>query len=490
MKKTRGLFFFGIFAIALGIGFLSSSFKPSAQRVEAASIEYVQFDKNGIVRLGSYPQNVVTSVSADTIRNNGAKKGSSENEYWIYNNKQYSIISTAVVDTENSSGRLLSNGETVDSYNNRTDVVFEFTSIEWQLLKKGDNDTAYLISTRVLDRQIYNTSLSTHVTYNNSELYQYLNEEFKYMAFLNEEKPYIVDANGSVDESVVTIPTREDVDLDNYQDANLTQASDYAILKNLTSHSAYNHGVGTPYTNAGYWLDTLSSEQDRVDVCWAKVAVSHCLMDDPKIGVRPVIQVNYKENQGGGGGSTTPSKSSNGGSGNVTLGIGISFTILGAGGLIAFFILWAKKHPTGKPPIWIIASLAGSLVISVVGLGCLAGGMTGGGGASCFKTGYYVEKDLRSGNGVVQVAYTAWLIKSDGTACFSSRVNDNVSASDFAPDNYMSGTYKIQGSKLIIEIPKHEINNFGTVGGTYTYTIKGCGDFQNSDGSYKWVRGE
>ena len=54
----------------------------------------------------------------------------------------------------------------------------------------------------------------------------------------------------------------------------------------------------------------------------------------------------------------------------------------------------------------------------------------------------------------------------------------------------MSGTYKIQGSKLIIEIPKHEIKNFGTVGGTYTYTIKGCENFQNSDGAYHWVRGE
>ena len=54
----------------------------------------------------------------------------------------------------------------------------------------------------------------------------------------------------------------------------------------------------------------------------------------------------------------------------------------------------------------------------------------------------------------------------------------------------MTGTYKISGSKLVISIPKHEIKNFGTVGGTYTYTIKGCDNFSNSDGAYKWVRGE
>ena len=307
------------------------------------------------------------------------------------------------------------------------------------------------------------------------------------MSFSNDDLKYLAYGSGGLTKFHIDIPEKDDVDLDSYEDKNLKQASDYAILKNLTSHSAYNHGVGLPYLNAGYWLNTFSSENDRIQVCWAKVAYSSCLMDDPKIGVRPVIQVNYKENQGGGGGSTTPSKSSTTNSGNVTLGIGISFTIIGAGGLIAFFILWAKKHPSGKPPIWIIASLAGTLVISVVGLGCLADGMTGGGGAGCFKTGYYVQTG-QYGSG--QADYTAWLIKSDGTASYCSHITDTTNASDFAPDNYMTGTYKIQGSKLIIEIPKHEINNFGTVGGTFTYTIKGCGNFQNSDGAYHWVRGE
>ena len=142
--------------------------------------------------------------------------------------------------------------------------------------------------------------------------------------------------------------------------------------------------------------------------------------------------------------------------------------------------------------IWIIISLAGTLVISVVGLGCLAGGMTGGGasGGSCFKTGYYVQQGQYSGGGIAQVGYTAWLIKADGTCSYCSHVTDTKNASDFAPDNYMTGTYKISGSKLVINIPKHEIQNFGTVGGTYTYTIKGCENFQNSDGAYKWVRGE
>ena len=492
MKKSVWLFLAGLFSFALGAGSLLHHFNgKEVKAVEAKDeVSYVTFDEKGVFKLGSYPQNVVTDITAQEIKNGGSKKGTSQREYYIYNSKMYSIIDSAVVDEEGSSGRKLSSGEEVNSYQAKNDVVFEFSDIEWQLLKKGENDTAYLISTRVLDRQIYNAYSATHVTYEKSELFQFLNEGFKWMAFTNADKAYIVDANGSVDNSVMAIPARDDVDLDKYQDANLKQASDFAILQNLSSHSAYNHGVGVPYTNVGYWLDTLSPDQDRVDVCWAKVAVSHCLMDDPKIGVRPVIHVHYKEGGSGGGSSGTPSSttpSSNGG--NATLGIGIAFAVLGAGGLIAFFVIWAKKHPSGKPPIWIVASIAGSLVVSIAGLGCLAGGMTGGGG-NCLQAGYYVQTSQYSGGGIVQVGYTAWLIKSNGSASYCSHLKDNQNASDFAPDNYMTGTYTISGSKLIIEIPKHEIKNFGTVGGTYTYTIAGCNSFKNTIDTYHWVRGE
>lgn len=491
MKKSLGLFFFGIFAVATGIGCFSATFNnKNITKVEAASTEYVKFDENGLVRLGEYPQNIVTNISAEDIKTNGTVTTTTGgNKYYTYHNKRYAIIENAIVDTEGSSGRILSNGDEINYYNGQSNVVIEFNTIEWQLLKIDKNeDIAYLISTNILDREIYNQSLAEHVDYYHSSLFDYLNKNFKEISFSNDDLKYIASGSEGLTKFHIDIPEKDDVDLDKYEDKNLKQASDYAILKNLTSHSAYNHGIGLPYLNAGYWLNTLSSDIDRVQVCWAKVAYAQCLMDDPKIGVRPVIQVNYKENQGGGGGSVTPSISSTANSGNVTLGIGISFTIIGAGGLIAFFILWAKKHPSGKPPIWIIASLAGSLVLSVVGLGCLAGGMTGGGsGASCFKYGYYVQTG-QYGSG--QVGHTAWLIKADGTASYCSYVYDTTNASDFAPDNYMTGTYKINGSKLIINIPKHEIPNFGTVGGTFTYTIKGCENFQNSDGAYHWVRGE
>ena len=493
MKKSLGLFFFGIFAVAIGIGcFSATTNHHEINRTEAKDeISYVNFDDNGIVKLGSYPQDVRSDLSANEIKNNGSLKQTPYgSKYYIYNNAKYVIIDTAVVDTEYSSGKKLSNGANVDEYNGQNDIVIEFKDIEWQLLKEGDDNTVYLVSTRILDREIYN--VATCVPFYQSSLSTYLNDSFKFMAFSTDDYKYIKFGNDGTDKVEVTIPTKDEVDLDKYEDKNLKQASDFAILKNLSSHIAQNHGIGVPYLNAAYWLDKLSDDGERVQVCWAKVAYSSCLIDDPKIGIRPVIRVNYKDGSSGGG-STEPATPTQSGaapaSGNVTLGLGIAFTIIGAGGLIAFFVIWAKKHPTGKPPIWIIISIAGCLVISISGLGCLAGGINGGGGG-CLKTGYYVQVGQYSGNGVVQVGYTAWLIRSDGTASYCSHLKDNVNASDFSPDNYMTGTYTTSGSKLIIDIPEHYIQNFGTVGGISTYTIKGCETFQKGVDTYRWVRGE
>ena len=489
MKKHLTLLFAGLALCATAFG-LAVRGQPFT-KTEAATTKSITLDENGMCKLGSYPQDVTTSVSAIDVKNNGAMKQTSYGEkYYIYNNSKYVIIETASVDPEGSSGKTLSNGENADSYNNQTNVVVEFKDIEWQLLKEGEKNTAYLISTRILDREIYNSG--SRVTYDQSSLNEYLNTNFKDMAFDNNDNLYLVGGSESISKVQIDIPTKEDIDINSYEDKNLKQASDYAILKNLTSHSAYNHGVGVPFTNAGYWLNTFSSEGDRVQVCWAKVAYTSCLIDDPKIGVRPVIQVNYSKGSGGG----SPSKSSSTPS-NVdgALIAGIITGTLGGGALIAFFILWSKKAkvPGFKAPGWyyaIIFVATACCCVSIITLSTSASGGGGASGSSCFKTGYYVQQGLYSGGGAVQVVYTAWLLKSDGTVSFCSRIKDKTSASDFDPDNYMTGTYEISGSKLTITIPKHEIQNFGTVGGTYTYTIKGCDTFKDSVDTYKWVRGE
>lgn len=490
-SKKRTLAFLSLLTVSIGMGLLSSCGNSNSADKGSDGVSYVTLDENGIAKLGSYPQDISTEPNYDEIRSNGSKKTTSGGaEYYLYKDNAYAMIDNVLIDEEGSSNRYLSNGEAVNDYKERVDVAIAFKGIEWQMLKENDDNTAYLISTRVLDREIYSNAEFSAIPYESATLYNYLNKNFKEMAFSDDDYKYLAYGNEGKDKVVITLPEKADVDLDNYDDKNLVQASDFAIMKNLTSHSAWNHGTGVPYTNAGYWTKTISeNETDRVTVCWAKVAYSYCLMDDPKIGVRPVILVNYKTAKQGGSSSESSSKAKSSSSVNPALIVGIVLSTIGVGGLVAFFVLWGKKFPTGKPPIWMIIAVAAFAVISVSGLGCLGGGLNGG-GASCFKYGYYVETELKSGNGITQVAYTSWLIKSDGTVSYSSRVKDNVSASDFAPDNYMTGTYKISGSKLVITIPKKEINNFGTIGGTYTYTIKNCGKFQNYEGAYQWVRGE
>ena len=458
MKKGLGLFFFGIFSIAVGIGFLSASFNSKAAIEVEAKENYLTF-KDGVATLGKYQQ-TISDIDTNVLMTNGELDNLGR---YTYQNKEY-FIAIVSPDSEYKSNQKFNDGSSVQDLNG-VSKAFLVEDLTWEVLSVGDG-YADLITTRIIDRQIFGGSLN----YAEAEIYTFNNAIFSTLAFSENDKAYLKSFDDK-DPYYVNLPT--EADLKDYKDDYLKYPSDYAIASTL---SANHPSGGETYVNAPFWTKTITVEGDRIKAFWCKSSTTNCLKSDSKIGVRPVIRVAYKSS---GGGSSTSSKTStsNKGSGNAALGIGISFTILGAGGLVAFFIIWAKKHPSGKPPIWIIASLAGCLVISVVGLGCLAGGMTGGGGASCFKTGYYVQVGQYSGNGVVQVGYTAWLIKSDGKASYCSHLKDNQNASDFAPDNYMTGTYTISGSKLVIEIPKHEIQNFGTVGGTSRYTITGCDSF-------------
>ena len=493
----RMLLFASLATITFGLGFLSSCSNgdsaDSAKGDKNSAINYVTLDENEKFTLGSYPQDVTDSVSKRDLLDKGAEKKTSQGvTYYLYENKKYMVLNHAEIDTEGSNNRFLSNGASVNSYIDRTDIVIEFKELEWQLLKESQDGNAFLITTSVIDREIYNNTEFTALYYYQSSLFEYLNTSFKELAFSDEDYKYLTHSEDGYEKVQIGIPDKDDVNLDFYPDKNLKQASDFAILKNLSSHSSWNHGTGVPYLNAGYWLNNRSDEGDRIKVCWAKVSYSDCLMDDPKIGIRPVIEVNYKKSSGGSDVCTDCEAKTEGKTskkdGNAVLPLGITFSILGAGGLIALFILWYKKFPTSKPPVWMIASLAGSLVVAVAGIGCFAGGL--GGGGTCFEYGYYVQADLYSGNGIAQVGYTAWLLKSDGSAYYCSSLKDNKTASDFSADNYMTGTYTINGSKLVIDVPKREINNFGTVGGTYTFTISSCTSFKNYMDTYNWVRGE
>ncbi len=472
MNKKISFFLLGSFLGALGLGFLNASInRNNISKVDAAN-SYLEF-KDDVATLGKYPQ-TISHDDVFSIKTYGTLD--TVTGWYTYNNKTYAI-KTVELDADYRETEKFNDGSYAKNYEN-IEKVFLVEDLKWEILSIKDG-YANIISTRVIDRQVFDNS--NQKDYKKSLIYAINNAVFYESAFTEEERNYL-NIFDSTEKYYVSLP--EESELNGYEDKKLEYPSDYAIASKLSG--SYRSG-GSTYVNAPFWTKTISSEGDRIKVFWSKQSTTNCVTADSKIGVRPVLKVLYNKGQGGGGGTPSSNPSSGG---NAPLIIGIIFTILGAGGLTTFFILWSKKHQAGKPPLWLIISIAGSLVISVVGLGCFAGGLSGGSGGGCLQTGYYVQESQYSGGGIVQVGYTAWLIKSDGTVSYCSHLKDNNTASDFAPDNYMTGKYTINGSKLVIDIPVHEIPNFGKVGGITTFTIKSCTSFKKNSDTFNWVRGE
>ena len=496
MKKIW-LFFLGLFSLSIGLGFSSSvaGGRKTSNKGKNLAENNITLKEDGTCILGSYPQNIVTNITADEIKTNGELIQTLDgNKYYIYQSKKYAILDEVKIDAVGADGRYLSNGDPVNSYYGKTNVVFEFNDIEWQYLKDGDDNIAYLISTRILDRHFFHVGQQEHISYYDSILYTFLNVSFKDMAFSDEDYNYLAYGSEGKDKVQIDIPTIDDIDIDKYEDKNLKQAGDFAILNNLTSWSAYNHGVGVPYLNAAYWLNNYGQDANKIRVCWAKVAYDQYEMDNQNVGVRPVIQVNYKKGSGGGGGggSTTPSTpsapstaSSSGGS-NVTLGLGITFTILGAGGLIAFFILWGKKDPKGKPPVWILVSLAGSLIVCVAGFITLPIGILGGAGSTvvgwyqgnmydCVGFGERLAMNLTKDGKVYRYIADAW----EGSAVnYTFHRQAGV------------GSYTFDAGKLtIVAAPEWNLSSWELPVMVYT-EVHGLGSFIKYDGyvgtKYQW----
>ena len=468
MKKLKVIISF----IFVAIGLLSIIALCNFNQVSAKT-NYLTFT-DGIAKLGRYPQ---TMTDEDVTKIESEGKYNSTTGWYEYDNKEYAIIEVKI-DTDYRNQIYFNNGDAAKNYENDR-KAFLVEDIKWEILSSGDG-YVNIIPTRVIDRQKFD--INSKKDYLESSIFQF-NNVFFLNSFTEDEKQYLKTFD-TKNPYYVNLP--EESELKNYEDEKYEYPSDYAIASCLSWKESNDH--------APYWTKTITTEGDRVKAYWAKKGVTNCVVGDSKIGLRPVLRVDYK----GAKASGSTSKSNLIGNVNVGLIIGITFTVIGGAGLIAFFILWAKKHPSGKPPVWIIIVIAGSLLITIIGIGCFAGGISsgsGGGGSGGFKYGYYVQsspQDSGTSGGIdyVQVGYSAWLIKSDGTASYCSSLEDSANASDFRADGYMVGTYKISGSKLTITIPERYINNFGTIGGTFTYTIKNGKLYYNGNEAYHWVRGE
>ena len=492
MKKIW-LFFSGLFSLSLGLGFFSSVSREAkvSNKVKNTVTNTISLKPGETCILGSFPQSIANDVTADEIIQNGEKQIVFGVEYYLYHEKKYTILPYSEIDLEGSSDSKLSNGHPVEEYLSASNIVIEFKDLEWEYLKEGEGEYIYLITSTIIDREVYHSSDGSFF-YLDSFIYDYLNARFKEIAFSETDCTYIYGYKNSKEDFNVNLPSKNDVDPSVFNDINLNQASDYAILKNLTSHVQV--GTDIPYLNAGYWL--ADQVGDRVSVHWTNGVYTSCLKTDPKIGVRPVIAVNSAKGQQGGSTTdpskpdpsdpTEPSKPTSASAGNVTLPLGIVFTIIGASGLIVFFVLWGKKDPKGKPPVWILASLAGSFLVTVVGFITLPIGILGGGGGvvvgwyqgnmyDCVGFGERLAINLTKDGRVFRYVADAW----EGSAVnYTFHRQAGV------------GSYSFEGGKLtIVAAPEWHLSSWELPTMVYT-DVHGLGSFIKYDGyvgtKYQW----
>lgn len=371
MKNRFGVFFSSLFAVALGMGLCSSSLYEQEPHRWQDPIPDLVFE-DGVATLGRYPQ-TISDVDPNKIKDEGTYDYSSG--LYRYNEKLYAI-ETVKIDNDFISSAKWNNGALASSSNN-VEKAFLVEDLKWEILSTGEG-YADIISTRIIEREAFNGS-GNGLEYLSSDLF-ISNRFFFDAAFDTGEKAYIISFDSKNSDYVVDLP--DESVLKDYADEKAEYPSDYAIAKNLSGNYS---GTGQSYVNGPFWTKTKSSQGDRIIVHWTKQGSTNCLVNDPKIGVRPVLRVLYNGPKNGGGGTgistvepSTPKKGGGGGGGNVTLGLGIAFMVVGAGGLVALFVLWSKKHKNGKPPMWHIISIGFSLVISVVGIGCFSGGVGGG----------------------------------------------------------------------------------------------------------------
>ena len=507
-NKLRTLLFTSLGAISVSFGLLITP-KENVLGVDAAKKPNIE-QKDGFVELGLYPQSIITQSSElfDPITHSEV-----QDNVYTYEGNKYTFMP---VRYDSEGGGKYEDGSALVS--NDQLALFKWEPIKWHVLYEDTNQNAmFLYASYTLDVMKWQENVdksddnnwkvagteTAATSWELSTIRTYLNNDFYNKSFSEKERGYLKqfvnkkDKNSShkeVNDYATIIDTNTFNEFKNSKKIK-GGASDYAKSKELHYHwHDYNSGTF-------FWLNSEKDDYTHKNIDYVRGTTANdygysFAVDTQGMGVRPMIALDLSKVTFGGGTSesgTTAKK------GTAKLIIGLLFSIFGIGGVVAFLILWNKGKLSPKMNVkFIIALVATFTVVSSVGLISMtsyASGKTGGGGGGCFEYGYYVQTGRNSGTSggidFVQVGSTAWLIKSDGTASYTGFIEDTENASDFSPDNYMTGTYKISGSTLTITIPETNIPNFGTVGGTYKYTIKNCKYlYYGNTEAYHWVRGE
>lgn len=215
------------------------------------------------INYGEYPQTIVSDTKLIEKLNELDSSSINSNGYYSYEGKEYAKVVANPYPTKEvyySTNRLVRKG--------RTDY-FLVEPIEWRITKSNDA-TNLLLSTMILDNTAY--SLNNELSYKDSNLRLFLNNDFYNLAFSKENNKPIETKIDSFDNDGNTIYTNDKVSipsttelLKDYgflsNDDRYTFATDYARAKGADVY--INDGPNSYFYNASLYPTRSYAEMEE-----------------------------------------------------------------------------------------------------------------------------------------------------------------------------------------------------------------------------------
>ena len=446
--------FFALFASAFGlfsaVALLTVSMKAT-QPVLAAGPS-IEFDGSSIT-VGSYPSRICYQAVMDALE---AEATLVEPGKYSYQNEYYSPVDPC----RPYSGGIVLPGDIYGSQIYNIKCWFKWEPLTWHFVKEEGN-LSYFYCTNVIDTHRFQSgSYAPGNDWENSEMRTFLNGEFYARAFSEEERQAVAsftsDQNTSKKALQDNVSLITKAELDAHPTFLRPEATGYAIAKSLLCLNDKN-------TRAVYYLNSADNTTNPNELDCAesdKTNLARTVNEttvDCEIGVRPLIAVNNANlhRTGGGGGGA-----SGGTNVNVPLILGIIFSILGIGGVIAFFFLWKKgkliKFDKTKLSIPAAASLGGGAIVAIVGICLLFVGTAGGSYAPVSSpVGYWTTPEFSLDPGSSEFGLRYYLgLSSDHKAYryWGDAWGDEGKNYTIHPYDGV-GSWSINGSKLVVNAP-------------------------------------
>lgn len=229
--------------------------------VKAAAATYAV---GNVVKFGSYPQKQVTDVTLKAALG----EVSTDNGYLYFNGNRYY--------------RYKSNGTT---------YFYEDQPIYWRVLSVG-YDGIYLLADKVLDQHVYYESYGSDITWENSSLRSWLNDEFYNTAFNASEKAAIRTSTlindgtytGPDTTDKIFVPCKDDMSSSyglGTSSSRIAAATDFAKIK------------GVSYSGSGaYWWLRTRLDGNYAYTVYYDGGIRNDGLRDTSIGVRPALKLN------------------------------------------------------------------------------------------------------------------------------------------------------------------------------------------------------